>query len=63
VIVDQAITRFERWSMHYERAPLFRKSKLDVAPPPLRCAVQGFGLLRRGVTAVICPVRKNSRRA
>src|SRR6267378_898440 len=27
-------------SMHYERAPRFRRSKLDVAPPPLRCAVQ-----------------------
>jgi hypothetical protein len=24
--------------MHYERAPRFRRSKLDVAPPPLRCA-------------------------
>ena len=24
--------------MHYEGAPLFRKSKLDVASPPLRCA-------------------------
>jgi hypothetical protein len=26
-------------SMHYERAPRFGRSKLDVAPPPLRCAV------------------------
>jgi hypothetical protein len=26
-------------SMHYERAPPFRRSKLDGAPPPLRCAV------------------------
>src|ERR1019366_880705 len=24
--------------MHYERAPRFRRWKLDVAPPPLRCA-------------------------
>ena len=24
-------------SMHYERAPRFRGSKLDVAPPSLRC--------------------------
>ncbi len=34
-------------SMHYERAPRFRRSKLDVAPPPLHCAVQGFAPLRR----------------
>src|ERR1019366_6846279 len=34
-------------SMHYERAPRFRRWKLDVAPPPLRCAVQGFAPLRR----------------
>ena len=34
-------------SMHYERAPRFRRSRLDVAPPPLRCAVQGFAPLRR----------------
>ena len=27
-----------QFSMHYERAPRFRSSKLDVAPPPLRCA-------------------------
>jgi hypothetical protein len=33
--------------MHYERAPRFRRSKLDVAPPPLHCAVQGFAPLRR----------------
>ena len=25
----------------------FRRSKLDVAPPPLRCAVQGSAPLRR----------------
>jgi hypothetical protein len=24
--------------MHYERAPHFKRLKLDVAPPPLRCA-------------------------
>jgi hypothetical protein len=24
--------------MHYERAPRLRRSKPDVAPPPLRCA-------------------------
>ena len=34
-------------SMHYERAPRFRRSRPDVAPPPLRCAVQGFAPLRR----------------
>ena len=34
-------------SMHYERAPRFRRSKLGVAPPPLRYAVQGFAPLRR----------------
>jgi hypothetical protein len=33
--------------MHYERAPRFRRSKLDAAPPPLRYAVQGFAPLRR----------------
>ena len=27
--------------------PRFRKSKLDVAPPPLRCAVLGFAPLGR----------------
>jgi hypothetical protein len=34
-------------SMHYERAPRFRRSKPDEAPPPLGCAVQGFAPLRR----------------
>ncbi|MGO9305618.1 MAG: hypothetical protein ACLP3R_18300, partial [Candidatus Korobacteraceae bacterium] len=34
-------------AMHYERAPRFRRSKLDAAPPPLRYAVQGFAPLRR----------------
>jgi hypothetical protein len=34
-------------SMHYEKAPRFRRSKPDEAPPPLRCAVQGFAPLRR----------------
>ena len=24
--------------MQYERAPRFKRSKLDEAPPPLRCA-------------------------
>ena len=33
--------------MHYERAPRFRRSRLDEAPPPLRYAVQGFAPLRR----------------
>ncbi len=52
-------------SMHYERAPRFRRSKPDEAPPPLRCAVQGFAPLRRRsrVTAVVCPVGKDYRRA
>jgi hypothetical protein len=51
--------------MHYERAPRFRRLKPDEAPPPLRCAVQGFAPLRRrlGVTAVVYPVGKNQRRA
>src|SRR6478736_649337 len=41
-------------SMHYEKAPRFRRPKPDEAPPPLRCAVQGFAPLRRrlGVTGV-----------
>ncbi len=29
-------------SMHYEGAPRFRRSRLDVAPPPPGCAVQGL---------------------
>jgi hypothetical protein len=33
--------------MHYERAPRFRRSKLDVAPPSLHCAVHGFAPLQR----------------
>ena len=51
--------------MHYERAPRFRRSKPDEAPPPLRCAVQGFAPLRRRsrVTAVVCSVGKDYRRA
>ena len=32
--------------MHYERAPRFRRSKLEGAPPPLRYA-EGFAPLRR----------------
>ena len=32
-------------SMHYEKAPPCRRSRPDVAPPPLRCAVQGFAPL------------------
>jgi hypothetical protein len=35
------------WTMHYERAPHFRRSKPGEAPPPLRYAVQGFAPLRR----------------
>jgi arylsulfatase A-like enzyme len=34
-------------SMHYEKAPRFRRSKPDEAPPALRYAVQGFAPLRR----------------
>src|ERR1017187_3230539 len=48
-------------SMHYERAPRFRRWKLDVAPPPLRCAVQGLrsaaAALGEG-TGVVCPAKK-----
>jgi hypothetical protein len=47
--------------MHYERAPRFRRWKLDVAPPPLRCAVQGLrsaaAALGEG-TGVVCPAKK-----
>jgi len=28
--------------MHYERAPHFQEVEADLAPPALRCAVQGF---------------------
>src|ERR1035437_593147 len=46
--------------MHYERAPRFRRWKLDVAPPPLRCAVQGLrsatAALGEG-TRVVCPAK------
>jgi hypothetical protein len=28
--------------MHYEKAPRFRRSKLDVAPPPLAALCRGF---------------------
>src|ERR1700730_10683510 len=35
--------------MHYERAPRFRRLRSDVAPPPLRCAVQGL----RSATAAL----------
>jgi hypothetical protein len=34
--------RSPKLSMHYERAPHFKGLKLDVAPPPLRSAVQGL---------------------
>ena len=44
---DTGIKRDVIRSMHYERAPRFRRSKPDEAPPPLRCAVQGFAPLRR----------------
>jgi hypothetical protein len=44
-------------SMHYERAPRFRRSKVDVAPLPLRYGGAW------GVTAMVCRVRKNCRRA
>jgi hypothetical protein len=40
-------------SMHYERAPRFRRWKLDVAPPPLRCAVQGLRYLRPDATSFL----------
>ena len=45
--------------------PAFRRSQPDEAPPPLRCAVQGFAPLRRRsrVTAVVCSVGKDYRRA
>jgi hypothetical protein len=45
-------------------APFYNASKPDEAPPPLRCAVQGFAPLRRrcGVTAMANRVRRNRRR-
>jgi hypothetical protein len=39
--------RVGQFSMHYEKAPRFRRSTPDEAPPPLRCAVQAFAPLRR----------------
>jgi hypothetical protein len=47
--------------MHYERAPYFKRLKLDVAPPPLRYAVQGL----RSAAAALgerCVRRKNCSR-
>jgi hypothetical protein len=47
--------------MHYERAPRCRRWKLDGAPPPLRCAVQGLrsatAALGEG-TGVVCPAKR-----
>jgi hypothetical protein len=45
--------------MHYERAPRFRRSESNEAPPPLRWAVQGFAPLRRrlGEIPYIGPIR------
>jgi hypothetical protein len=45
--------------------PTFRRSQPDEAPPPLGYPVQGFAPLRRRsrVTAVVCPVEKDYRRA
>jgi hypothetical protein len=40
--------------MHYERAPASGGSKPDVAPPPFRCAVQGFAPLRRRLGSNCC---------
>ena len=40
--------------MHYERAPCLRRSKLDVAPPPLRCAEAS---LRRRWEGMVCRAR------
>jgi hypothetical protein len=34
-------------SMHYEERLRFRRWELEVAPPPLCCAVQGFAPLPR----------------
>src|SRR5713226_7860697 len=59
------ITLNDLGPMHYEKAPHFGRSRPDEAPPPLCCAVQGFAPLRRRwrVTAVVCAVGKNHRRA
>ena len=43
--------------MHYEKAPPCRRSRPDVAPPALRCAVQGFAPLRRRLGSNCCGVR------
>lgn len=40
--------------MHYERAPCLRRSKLDVAPPPLRCAEAS---LRQRWEGMVCRAR------
>jgi hypothetical protein len=49
------------FSTHYERAPRCRRWKLDGAPPPLRCAVQGLrsatAALGEG-TGVVCPAKR-----
>ena len=60
VCTVNALKTLPAWSMHYEKAPCFKRSKPDDAPPPLRCAVQGFAPLRRcsRVTAVVCPMGK-----
>src|SRR5450756_2413751 len=59
----QAHGKLRTRSMHYERAPRFRRWKLDVAPPPLRCAVQGLrsatAALGEG-TRVVCPAKKTA---
>src|SRR5262249_29133555 len=49
--------------MHSERAPCFRRSKPDVTPPSLRCAVRGSAPLRRRSDVIaVCVVRENRRR-
>src|ERR1700733_16195269 len=51
-------------SMHYEKAPRFRRSKLGWGPPPLRCAVQGLRSATAALWSNCCGVRggKNRRR-
>jgi hypothetical protein len=59
-LTTPSLSRLTTRSMHYERAPRFGRWKLDVAPPPLRCAVQE---LRSAAAAlgdgagVVCPAK------
>ena len=61
----EKITRVAGQCIMKERPASEGRSRMRHGGPPLRYAVQGFAPLRRrlGVTAVVCPVRKDYRRA